>query len=396
MTTPQPPPATLANAVPAFSLVRGGPMYRVARALHMISGDGHVRRLALVLVGVTWIPLIVLSALARAASGQWPPLAADTGVHVRLVLAVPLLLVAEGRMHLRTERCLDRFVSGRWAPEGDAEVRRIVAVADRWRDAWWPELAILALALAGSQLVAWGVLEQLGLHRGPHARQWSEALWWYAMIALPVYQFLLYRWLWRWLLWVWMLWALSRLNVRPIAIHPDRAGGIDFLAEPSVGFSWVILASSAVQAGVWADRIIHRGATVSSFISAIALLIVIAVVVSLGPLCVFSYTMWRARFRAVREYGQLAADHSRLFDARWIERGEREQLLGSADIQAQSDLGSVFETMSSMRIVPFGVRALVIVVLAVIVPMIPLALLELPLIELVRKLLSIALGGAPA
>jgi hypothetical protein len=371
-------------------------MYRIARALHLISGDGHVRRLALVLVGLTWIPLIALSALARGASGQWPPLAADVGVHVRLVLAVPLLLFAEPRMHVRTERCLDRFVTGRWAPDGDADVTRIIAVACRWRDAWLPELVLLALALAGSQLVAWGVLEPLGVYRGPHARQWSGALWWYALIALPVYQFLGYRWLWRWLLWLWMLRALSRLNVRPIATHPDREGGIGFLSEPSVGFSWVILASCAVQAGVWADRIIHRGAAVTSFTSALALLIIIAVVLALGPLCVFSPTMWRARFRAVREYGRLATDHARLFHARWIERGEREQLLGSADIGAQADLGTVFETMSSMRIVPFGARTLGIVVLAVILPMIPLALLELPLLELVRKVLAIALGGSPA
>lgn len=396
MTTPQPPPAALASPVPAFSLVRGGPMYRIARALHLISGDGHVHRLVLVLVAVTWIPLIALSALARAASGQWPAVAADVGVHVRLVLAVPLLVFAEPRMHVRTERCLDRFVTDRWAPEADAEVTRIIVVAGRWRDAWWPELVILALALAGSQLVAWGVFEPLGVHRGPHARQWSNALWWYALIALPVYQVLMYRWLWRWLLWVWMLWALSRLNIRPIAPHPDRAGGIDFLSEPSIGFSWVILASCTVQASVWADRIIHGGAAVTSFSSAAALLTMISVVISLGPLCVFSPTMWRARFRAVREYGRLATDHSRLFHARWIERGEREQLLGSGDIQSQSDLVTVFETMSSMRIVPFGPRALTIIVLVVIVPMVPLALLEVPLLELVRKILSIALGSSPA
>lgn len=396
MTAPQPPPTALASPVPAFSLVRGGPTYRVARTLHLISGDGHVHRLAVVLVGVTWIPLIALSALARAASGHWPPVVADIGVHVRLLLAVPLFLVAERSVHVRTERCLDRFVTDRWAPDGDAEVARIVAVAGRYRDAWWPELVILALALAGSQLVAWGVLEPLGVQRGPHARQWSDALLWYALIALPLYQFLLYRWLWRWLLWVWMLRALSRLNVRPIATHPDHAGGIDFLAEPSAGFSWVILANSAVQAGVWADRIIHRGAEVTSFSGEIALLIITAVAISLGPLCVFIPTMWRTRFRAVREYGRLAADHSRLFHARWIERGERELLLGNADIQAQSDLVTVFEAMSSMRIVPFGARTLTIVVLAVIIPVIPLFLLELPLSELVRKILAIALGGSRA
>ena len=97
----------------------------------------------------------------------------------------------------------------------------------------------------------------------------------------------------------------------------------------------------------------------------------------------------------MREYGRLAADHARMFHARWVQRGEREGLLGSPDVSSLTDMATSYEVIREMRPLPFSLYTILIIALAVLVPMIPLALMEVPLVELLRKLSGIAVGGFP-
>jgi hypothetical protein len=394
MTDEPPTETSLARTVPAFSLVRGGPMYRLARSLRLIDDSGRNGRLAALLVAVTWLPLIVLPSIIHGYSGTWPSVVSDIGVHVRLLVGIPLMLLAERSMHLRTERCIDRLAEGKWADDDEA-VARIVTAGARRRDALVPEVITLGLAFAGSHLVVWGVLEPYGIRRGPQLSAWSDAALWYALISLPIYQFLVYRWLWRWGIWVWMLRKLSQLRLRPIATHPDCQGGLSFLTEPSVALAWVILATAAVQAGVWANQVVYDGAALRSFRNELAVLVVLAILLAFGPLFMFTPTMWRTRFLAIRQYQELATAHSRWFHARWIERRDLEDLFGNGDISAQCDLASVYAEMTRMRLIPIGPRELVIMVGAVILPMIPLIMIKISFLDLVMKLGGVVLGGLP-
>ena len=53
--------------------------------------------------------------------------------------------------------------------------------------------------------------------------------WWYVAVAIPLFQFLLYRWLWRLFIWTRLLWTLSRMNLQLTPTHPDLAAGLGFL-----------------------------------------------------------------------------------------------------------------------------------------------------------------------
>lgn len=380
----------------SFSLVAGGPLYRRLRALGVIRDDGHdTRRLIALSVAVTWAPLAILSVLEWSRTGRLSPLFDHIGFHVRLLVAIPLLFVAERSVHGRTRRCIDRFLGGGWAGEGEAAVARLTSSAARWRDATTPELLLFALAIAGSQAVLAGLTGPLGVAKEHAEARWSAVMIWYGFVALPAWQFLLVRWLWRWAIWSRLLWGLSRLRLRPIATHPDRNGGMGFLSEPSVGFAWVMAASSALQAGVWADAVIWGGVSLDSLKQYLGVIIILALLLTLGPLLVFAMALWRARFDAIRDYDALARDYTRLFHERWIVRGERDGLLGSADIQSLADLGNAYGVIRAMRLVPFRARAIIWVVAAIMVPMFPLILLRVPLLDLLQKLAGIALGGVP-
>ena len=54
----------------------------------------------------------------------------------------------------------------------------------------------------------------------------SYAGYWYAFIALPIYQFILLRWGYRIIVWVYLLSEIARMYLHLTATHPDRAGGL--------------------------------------------------------------------------------------------------------------------------------------------------------------------------
>jgi len=110
-----------------------------------------------------------------------------------------------------------------------------------------------------------------------------------------------------------------------------------------------------------------------------------------GPLLVFALRLRNLKRRALMDYGALATEYTRQFHDRWISgnRPESEPLMGSADIQSLADLGNSFELVKRMRIVPFDGRAIIMLALAFLVPMVPLLLTVMPFNELLQTLLKV-------
>jgi len=374
----------------AFSLVDGGPLCRLMRRLGWTHADGRLDygRACLVFLGVTWLPLLAMAAVARLQSHQH--LLIDWSVHTRLLIAIPLLLRADVSLHTRTRAVVERFVADRWAPGEMDRFDRIVEIAARRRDAAAPEIILLGVALIASELVVWNLGGMpFGARRVVMDRQLIAARWWYALVALPLFQFLVYRALWHWTIWVRLLWRVSRLHLRPIPTHPDLAGGLEFLSRPSTGFAWVVAALSAAQSGVWADQVLHAGVEVTALKTPALVLVVASLILAFGPLIAVAGQLWRCQFEGRDQYGALATDYTRQFHARWIEGRERDGLLGSADIQSLADLANSYNVIDRMRFLPFGARAFVAVAAAALLPMLPVALLGVPLPQLLLKL-----GGA--
>jgi hypothetical protein len=81
--------------------------------------------------------------------------------------------------------------------------------------------------------------------------------------------------------------------------------------------------------------------------------------------------------------------HAQLFEDKWIRKigateGIEESPLGSPDMSSLIDLNSSYQFAKNMRLFPFGMRALVAIAVAALLPMIPLILVEIPLKEILR------------
>jgi hypothetical protein len=87
-----------------FSLVLGGPLFQLIARAHLSGAalELLVRRV-IAISPFAWLPLLILSMLGGHAWGDAVrlPFLVDIEVHVRLLLALPLLIVAELVMHQR-------------------------------------------------------------------------------------------------------------------------------------------------------------------------------------------------------------------------------------------------------------------------------------------------------
>jgi hypothetical protein len=381
-----------------FSLVIGGPLYRMLRRAHLDGSDHELlwRRVALAIV-ITWLPLLILSLWdGNAWNGTLVPFARDIDTHVRFLVVVPLLFVAEIVLHGRVGQAVRKFQERELIPDGkSAQADAVVATAVRWLDSVWVELLLIVFVYTVGVNGVWRHVSALEVETwyGAFAhglRIPSVAGWWLGWVSIPVLQFLVLRWYFRLLVWWRLLWQVSRMDLDLQPLHPDRCGGLGFLGHLSVAFSPFLLAEGALMAGQIADQIFFAGKTLPQFKIELAAVTVVAVLVILGPLMMFAPGLAQAKRRGLAEYGTLGTQYARDFHRKWLS-GKRtdETLVGSADLQSLADLGNSYETLSEMRIVPFKLSTALQLAAAVLLPIAPLLLTMISLEELLSQMVKV-------
>ena len=385
-----------------FSLMLGGPLYQFWRRTRL-SGDALelLHRRAVVLMTLTWLPLLLLSLLAGHAWSRSPgelTFLRDIEMHVRLLVALPLLLAAELIVHRWTYAGIAQFVTNKLIPDtAQQQFEDAVASAMRLRNSIGMEVLLLLLVYA----VGIAFLSQI--HFKIEIDSWygsttadgtflvSVAGWWAALVSLPIFQFISLRWFYRIFIWGRLLFQLSRINLCLVPTHPDRCGGIGFLSTISQGFAPIMLAQSALVSGLIADRILFKGAHLSEFTMEIAGLLGLLWISIFGPMFFFVPLMARAKLRGLHEYSDLAHRYTREFNAKWLgnHTPPDEPLLGNPDIQTLADLGTGFEFVDGMRWVPITWRSLGQLILITLLPIAPLLLTMFPLDELLERLFGV-------
>jgi hypothetical protein len=391
---------SLTGTPPDFSLVLGGPLYQLLRRTHL-SGDALdlVQRRIVVIALLAWLPLAVLSGLGgRLLPGTTSvPFLLDVEVHIRYLLAVPLLVAAELVVHQRMRPVLQQFVARDLVPEASrAQFDAAFASLVRWRNSAGAELLLIGIVYGLGVLVIWrnyGTLDTNSWYATSAATGdvLTTAGWWYGYVSIPIFQFLLVRWYFRIFLWARFLRQVSRIELRLLPSHPDRVGGLGFLANTAYAFVPLALAHGAVLAAMIANRIFHLGAGLADFRAETLLMVLFVELLVFGPLFAFALQLARTKRKGLAEYGTLATRYVGQFDAKWLRGGAPpdEPLVGSADVQSLADLANSFEVVKGMRLAPMTRDAVLQVAAATFIPLVPLFLTVMPWEELVKKLFGI-------
>jgi hypothetical protein len=283
-----------------------------------------------------------------------------------------------------------RLVQPNELPSFEAVIEKTI----RLRDSVLPELVMLILAFVPSLFIVRTELLMSGITNwhvtAMGSNEASMAGWWFNTISVPIFRFLLLRWIWRMFLWTLFLWRASRINLYLVATHSDTAAGLGFLNSGQKAFAPIVFAGGTVIAAQVGNAIAYGGETLSSLKSPMIAYAVLATLLLVVPLLAVTPVLRTVKRKALRDYGALVTIHNQLFETKWIlnKRSPDDVILGNPDPSSLIDLGDSFDVVRKMRIVPIGKGTLISLAAAAALPMLPVVLLVTPADELVRTVLK--------
>jgi hypothetical protein len=365
------------------------------------SRNPRTARRAFLFALVSWAPLAALAAVQGLAINADPrrSLLLDFTVYARFLVAVPIFILGEIVADSRYSMIVNYLLrSGIVTGSERQAYDDLLSSTRRLRDSRSAEILWMVSAYIGAVLSVFYSARSdqptwlVDGAAGSIPLSWAGG--WYAAVSLPLFQFLLYRSVWSWIIWVRFLWRLSRFRLRLTPTHPDLAGGLNILGDSPYAIAVFVFAIGAVLSAALIMQVSYMGASVVIYHNVFIVYLLLALVISFGPLLVFIGKLDRLRQRGLRDYGTLASRHAQLFDEKWIKRtGVTEDIveipLGSPDVSSISGLKSSYETVKRMRFFPFGLRALVFLVAAALIPMVPLMLMEFPLQKILKTIAHI-------
>lgn len=378
-----------------FSLVLGGPFFQLLKRVHLTGNALElIKQRTIIISMMAWLPLFLLSLVKGQAWGEGLnlPFIEDIEVHIRFLVAVPLMIMAELVVHQRMLMVVKQFHERNLIPESsEAQFSAAIASALRLRNTWIAEVLMVVIIYVIGYNVVWEksmALETTTWYSEATngSSNLSLAGIWFRYLSLPLFQFLLLRWFYRIFIWARFLFQVSRIKLNLVATHPDQVGGLGFLANSIYAFMPLALVHGAILSGVISNHIFHEGASLLDFKILAAVVMIWVLCLSILPLFAFSSQLSDVKRMGGIAYGKLAAHFVQQFDNTYVKGSPVENAVIGNDIQSLSDLSNSFAIVMRMQVVPITRTHILMVVVITAVPVLPLALTMMPLSDLLKML----------
>jgi hypothetical protein len=378
------------NNIPEFS-VFGGPLSKLGTRLGLVRKGTNSIRLGLVLGLLIWIILIILS-LLQGSIHKIFSLQFLAG-HVRFLLVIPLFFVCETWIAPGMAEFISNITNSGLVPESERPgLDALMSRIGRMKNYWLAEALLIMFTF---------ILPHFGFGEIIHGKT-SNAAWifeqaggninianaFYAWFCLPLFRFLLLRWIWHLGLWCYFLYRLNRLSLRLLPTHPDGTGGLGYLDVVHRYFTPLAFAFAALESSSLAEEISSGSMPFEELYYLIPLVLLLNLLFFIGPLFLFSGRLWRCKVNGLNEYMVMAHHYVEAFDQTWLRDKSvtGKSQLGTGDIQSLADLTNSINVIRGMSIIPSSRSLLIAFTLSVVVPFLPFVFMKLNFSELMLKL----------
>jgi hypothetical protein len=387
---------TAESNIPEFS-VFGGPLKKLGERLKLVRAGTDSTRFGLALGLSTWSILFII-ALLEGTVQRFFSINILAG-HIRLLLAIPMFFICEAWVGPRIGEFVGNSMNSGLVPDSERQtLAQTIHRINRMKDSWLVECFLFLIMFVVPLFITIGILpgksgnaayimEQAGGHL-------TLTNGFYLWFCLPLFRFLLARWLWHLGLWWYFLYRLQKMKLHLIPIHSDGAGGLGYLEVVQEHFAPLAVAFSALLAGSFAEEIISGTLPFESLYYLIPVVLVLNLFFFIGPLLMFSRKLWVCRIKGLDEYMAMAHHYVDAFDQTWIRditvTGHSQ--LGTPDIQSLADLTNSVRVIHEMRTVPITRRLIMVFVISTILPFVPFVFIKLNFNELMVRLIQLIAG----
>jgi len=379
-----------------WSFNRLGPFYRLQRRLGLLSEtDLAAGRRALIFAAVSFVPALLLASIEGHATDPQPQRAFlhDFSVYA-MTIAIAAFVLMEQTSDTRMKALVQSFsLRGLATREVLPCFERARQRMERRTSLAWVEgmLIVAAYPIA----YEWLLHLILRIDGGTWAGQVVDgklrltiAGLWAVGVTMPLFLFLMGRWLWRFVTWGLLLRDLARCDMRLVATHADRCGGLAFIGQyPSTYMLFVFSLSTMVSAGVL-KQVVHAGVDLMFFKFAAFGLVVFLVLAFVLPLFAFAPVLIRLNCHGLKVYGGLISRHNQAFERKWCSdpAPAEDEMLGAPDMSSLADLSMSYDLVKRMLPVPVVKEGVLPLLVAVLLPMAAVSATQAPIKQVLDAL----------
>ncbi len=376
----------------AFMIARGAPFYELQERLGLLSDKAQTsrRRVAVFLCLTAGVPIglgLVEQGGAAASAMLFGPIFLS-----RFVLFIGICFLMEASLEKRVHGILERFdESGILTERGRRDGAALTARALILRDSGLAEFLCLGLAVTICVIsydlqVGRDADPPIWLARTVEDRHVPTAAgWWVITVSGLVFWFLLVRWFWRAGVAGWLLAQTAFLEMRLVATHPDKSGGIGFAGiYPNCFAPFVFALSSVVAASIY-GQLASQDLDIATYGKAMAIWLAVMIGLFSLPMLAFALPLGALKQTTIAQADRLATLRERrsertVFGSN-IAAAEDPVDDAAADAPAPDRFRKAARELST---VPFRRAALVPITLAALAPLLIAGASQLPLLDLLK------------
>lgn len=383
-----------------YGLCSGGLVNNLLLKLYSkISVNSTCLNRAIIAAVVTWLPLLILSIFENSFINEKVEInfIEDFLTHTRFLVVIPFVILVENIV----DNALDSYINHtrKLVFEKDLSVfDNIVDKLIRLSNRFLPEIIFLFLITFSIYLDFSDPNFQKSKWNYVVANSnidFSFAGSYYLFISFPIFQLLMFRWLWRWFLWFYSAIKFSRLQLNIEATHADQMSGLEYLNIVPYLFGFVAMSFGAILSAVLGMEIIYESQPLDTYYLTILAFVIIMPLIIYMPLLFFIPVLIRSKISGIYNFGELLQRHNILYKLKWMsgEMPKDEHILGSLDNSSMADInGSYAQSIKESQSVPINRKKLISSMLFLLVPFLPLIFTVYTFGELFDKLLKVLLG----
>jgi hypothetical protein len=378
-----------------FSISKSGPVHHALAKMHL---DKNKKKLVGLFLCIAWLPLVIITAFEGTLfTGGQHSFLADVAMQVRLLLGIPMLLLIGAGIDSKVIE-VKKYFSDTLMKDKEQQLilARILRRAWKMANSAIAEFMLLLILIAVTISVGHGGLfnaEQgatgswkLALHDGNQVL--SNAGRWSSFISIPLYQFMLLRWLWRYVVWAVLLFRLSLTRLSLQATHPDKAGGLGVIMLAQKYFCFIFVAMSTVISGELIAKLIKDPGSFAGIRGEGISYILICLLLVLIPPVFFARKLVTTKEEGLMKMSKLGTHISNKFEMEWIndlpvEKKTTDAMVSTSDLQ---DYDTIYVSLEQLRMVPFTLQNIITLIILLFIPYLPILFIHFSVLELLQKL----------
>lgn len=382
------------TALKKYSFASGGIIWKFIDRAQFEARSNRQRILFVIaLILICWLPLLFLNLNELGWASCYSLFIRDIATHVRFLLVLPILLFARRSFNLSFDTTIHFFYKTKIVDHDNREAfEKVLSWLGRWVNSRLVDVFMILVVYGLFYFQENSRINQSSIYAPWHlwGGHLTPAGWWYLFFSLPIFQLILYRWLYTIVLWIIFLRKISKLNLHLSALHPDGMGGLGFLQYAQLSFFPVALAYSSLIAGAMNNVIIFSKASLLDYKIALGSILVFVLLLFVLPLIQFVPILAKTKQKYFMEYSLQAWPFVKQFEKELKEYSQTEEK--KPDASGHIDFVGSFEKTKDMQISLVDKSVLLIFGSAVVLPFIPVVAQQIPLKELFINLIGKFVG----